>query len=173
MGPSNLDYLPKVFGILAFLLFGVSGAYAVGNLEIVSNGARADGTVVGVSHYYMGRLVPGYANVTLHYPVVEFRTEAGEYIKFVGNTGIPSNSHQPTQWVAGRHEHPVPVLYLPGKPKDARIDKFDDLWTTPLIMLGAGLPCVFLAIVFSIARVRRRERAETARQDWLDRNSVA
>ncbi|WP_322822651.1 DUF3592 domain-containing protein [Chloroflexus sp.] len=66
------------------------------------------------------------------YPIVEFRTQAGEVVRFEGSTGVSENTYRIGQQ--------VDILYDPRSPQDARIDSWFELWLPPLvvILLGGG-----------------------------------
>lgn len=66
------------------------------------------------------------------YPVIEFRTQAGEVVRFEGKTGGSEFAYRIGQQVA--------ILYDPQFPQDARIDSWFELWFPPfaVILLGGG-----------------------------------
>ncbi len=64
-----------------------------------------------------------------HYPVVEFKTNRGETIRFEGL----STSPPPLKGTL------VPVLYSPNDPKNARINTFVDRWLFPSLFTPLGL----------------------------------
>ncbi|PKM42401.1 MAG: hypothetical protein CVV05_18445 [Gammaproteobacteria bacterium HGW-Gammaproteobacteria-1] len=96
------------------------------------NGVRTMGTVVDIS-------VSGITTEKAFYPVVEFKTDTGNKIRFRGTTGTAySPSYQQGQLVK--------VIYSQQEPWNAKIDNFEQLWLGPvsiglfgLIALGAFL----------------------------------
>ncbi len=64
-----------------------------------------------------------------HYPVVEFKTNQGETIRFEGL----STSPPPVKGTV------VPVLYSSADPKNARINTFVDRWLFPSLFTPVGL----------------------------------
>ena len=64
-----------------------------------------------------------------HYPIVEFKTDQGEAIRFEGL----STSPPPKKGTI------VPVLYSPADPKNARINTFVDRWLFLSLFTPLGL----------------------------------
>ena len=75
-------------------------------------------------------------------PEVKFSTEDGKQITFTS-----SFSSRPPGYDVGES---VPVLYLSGKPQEARIKGFGSLWSGCVIL--AGLGAVFSLVGYSILR---------------------
>lgn len=73
-------------------------------------------------------------------PAVKFTTPDGQEVNFTS-----SFSSRPPAYDVGES---VPVLYLPGKPQEARLKGFGSLWLGPTIL--AGLGAVFALIGGSI-----------------------
>jgi hypothetical protein len=63
-------------------------------------------------------------------PVVQFTTADGQAVTFTS-----SFSSRPSAYDVGQT---VPVLYIPGKAHEARIEGFGSLWMGPLILAGLG-----------------------------------
>jgi hypothetical protein len=97
------------------------------------NGARTIGMIVGFSRSGVLRRVAYFT------PIVEFKTDAGNAIRFRGSTGQRSGSpYQESQHVN--------VIYSRQYPWNAQIDNFEQFWLGPvavgffgLIVLGAFL----------------------------------
>ena len=70
-----------------------------------------------------------------HYPVVEFKTNQGETIRFEGQ----STSPPPVKGAI------VPVLYDSSDPKNARINTFVDRWLFPMLFTPLGLVMLLFA----------------------------
>lgn len=94
------------------------------------NGARVVGTVTELS---TDMDIP-----RSHRPIVEFKTDAGQTIRFRGSTGSSSPSY--------RQGQSVRVIYSRQNPWDTQIDNFEQFWLGPvsiglfgLIALGAFL----------------------------------
>ncbi len=87
---------------------------------------KAQGTVVEV---VSRTRTSGGERKTLFYPAVEFRTAAGDVIRFEHNTG----SNPPAYRVGDA----VDVLYNPQTPQDATIDSWD-IWMPSMIVMGIG-----------------------------------
>lgn len=66
---------------------------------------------------------------TSFYPIVEFRTAAGDVIRFESSTGSNPPSH--------RVGETVNIFYNPQTPQDALIDSWD-LWIPSTIVMGVG-----------------------------------
>lgn len=81
-------------------------------VEVVSRTQRSDGE-----------------RKTFFYPTVEFRTAAGDVIRFEHSTG----SNPPAYRVGDA----VDILYNPQTPQDAMIDSWD-IWLPSMIVMGIG-----------------------------------
>nr|WP_322813913.1 DUF3592 domain-containing protein [Chloroflexus sp.] len=66
------------------------------------------------------------------YPIVEFRTQTGEFIRFERSTGVSENTYRVGQQ--------VDILHDPQFPQDARIDSWFELRLPSLvvILIGSG-----------------------------------
>ncbi len=64
-----------------------------------------------------------------HYPIIEFKTNQGETIRFEGLPTSPS----PVKGTV------VPVLYDPSDPNNARVNTFVDRWLFPSLFTPLGL----------------------------------
>ncbi len=65
------------------------------------------------------------------YGAIEFRTEAGQTVRFSGRVGTPFEGRK-----VGRE---VDVLYDPASPEEAVVRSFVELWFPALIMITAGV----------------------------------
>ena len=89
--------------------------------QFVRTASRAPGTVIELKH-------PGGSSS--YYPVVRYRTAAGEEITFRSSVG----SHPPSYAVG----ETVEVLYRESDPNEARIRSFFALWGAPAIVASIG-----------------------------------
>ncbi len=78
---------------------------------------------------------------TFYYPVVEFRTESNEKVRFTGGAG---NSGGP-QIATGST---VDVVYDPADPSQARINSFVQYWLGPAGMAAMGLMVMAMGFFF-------------------------
>lgn len=105
-------------------------AWGFSRWKLRRNGTRTMGTVVLIS-------TSGMTTDKAYYPVVEFKTDTGDKIKFRGSTGMAySPAYQQGQLVK--------VIYSRQDPWNAKIDNFEQFWLGPvsiglfgLIALGA------------------------------------
>jgi len=114
-----------ILGLVAYLMAGVSLLlFRAGRLAL--RGERATGRVVA--------MMPVHIRRTSLYPIVSFKTAAGEERRFtsqMAGAGAPDMGDT------------VPVLYDPVRPAEAVVDSFGALWGPPL----AGLAGVLLLAV--------------------------
>jgi len=74
-----------------------------------------------------------WANVTRHYPFVEFRTAREQVAQFQADDG------------SLRVGDSVRLVYDPANPRNARLDKWGNRWAGPLAFWGAGLVILVMA----------------------------
>lgn len=116
--------------MLGLACMGGSAVWGLKRWKLRGNGVRTVGTVTELS---TDMDIP-----RSHRPVVEFKTDAGQTIRFRGSTGSSSPSY--------RQGQSVRVIYSRQNPWDAQIDEFEQFWLGPvsiglfgLIALGAFL----------------------------------
>jgi hypothetical protein len=142
-----------IIAIVFSIIGAVSGLVAVtmswSQLNFLSNVVRVEGEVV--------RNVKRGGNKSGAHPVVRFETENGEPLEFEGPIG-----NSPPQFVVGEK---VWVLHPPGRPEDAKIDNWLQLWFGP--MLSGFFVLVFggLGIGFLVPSLTQRHRAAWAREE--------
>jgi hypothetical protein len=107
------------------VVFGL--ALGLGSLRHVLHGERADGEVVE-----MRREGVAFA------PIVRFGLPGGGAQEF---KGVASNA--PDLSVGGK----VAILYMPQNPRDIRINTFDRLWFSPIIVTLLGTSCLLIGTV--------------------------
>jgi len=117
-----------ILGLDAYLLAGVSLlVFRAGRLTL--RGERATGQVVG--------MMPVHIRRTSLYPIVSFKTVAGEERRFtsqMAGAGAPEMGDV------------VPVRYDPSRPAEAVIDSFGALW-------GPSLASLFGVLLFAVPGV--------------------
>jgi len=96
---------------------------------------HAQGTVVEQ------REKKGTKFTTYYYPVVEFRTENGEKVQFVGGAGNSGGPQIPTGST-------VDVIYDPTDPSEAPIKSFVQYWLGPAGLAAMGLMIMTMGIFF-------------------------
>jgi hypothetical protein len=135
----RVPWLGLIFGSVGLVLL-VIGVFLGGNtISFIGNSAVATGTVVDSElRTSCSRSSRDHTETcsTVEHPVVVFTTTAGEEIRFTSSTGSSPPMH--------RVGDQVQVRYPPGRPRDAAIDGFVELWLGALITSGLGL--VFGAI---------------------------
>jgi len=111
--------------------------------QIIRYGIEADGLVVDQQKQVSSRTKPrsgSYSRtVTSYYPVVEFTTEEGEKVRFVGSSGGVGKPLIET----GAE---IKVVYIPSDPVSAVVSSFSQVWLGPLVISVAGI--IFLAMAF-------------------------
>ncbi len=144
-GASLIAYLFTGIGTVSAVVAIVFGAM---QLQFLDNVVRAEGQVV--------RNVSRGGNKSGYHPVVRFEAE-GETIEFEAPIG-----NRPAQFHVGEA---LGVLYPPGKPQQAKIDNWIQLWFAP--MFGGFFTLVFggLGVRFLIPTLRQRLNARWAREN--------
>ncbi|MGQ9483338.1 DUF3592 domain-containing protein [Chloroflexus sp.] len=109
--------LLKTGALLIGLFFAIIGAVVIfagwlwqhSTCERLSTMISGTGTVVELLKVQR----PG--ETANFYPIVEFRTQTGEFIRFEGSTGVSENTYRVGQQ--------VDILYDPQFPQDARLTR--------------------------------------------------
>ncbi|QQR69685.1 MAG: DUF3592 domain-containing protein [Alphaproteobacteria bacterium] len=128
-------------GMIAGLVFmGVAGWMGWQSFEFVASSTSAEGEVVKIQESVSSR--------RRYRPVVEFTTEDGRTIRFVGSGSVPAMYEK---------GETVSVLYNPDHPEGAKIDSLLDLWGGPLV-LGFFGSIPFLALLNTRAADNRRRQ---------------
>ena len=96
---------------------------------------HAQGTVVEQ------REKTGSKFTTYYYPVVEFKTESGEKVQFVGGAGSSGGPMIPTGST-------VDVVYDPAAPSQAQIQSFVQYWLGPVGLAAMGLVIMAMGFFF-------------------------
>lgn len=109
----------------AMLLFGWQ--WRTHTQEYVAASVHTSGTVIEVVSQTRTR---GGEHRPLFYPVVEFKTPAGEVVRFQDRTGSNPPAH--------RVGETVEVLYDPARPEAATIASWTNLWLPSTVLLAAG-----------------------------------
>ena len=78
----------------------------------------------------------------LHRPVVRFKTQSGQTIKF-----SPSLALRPPPYQVG---DPVKVLYHPDQPQQAQINRFVYLWFNVIMLLFFGFFMLGMGLLIAI-----------------------
>jgi hypothetical protein len=77
----------------------------------------------------------------MNYPVVEFETEGGRFVKFESKAG--------TNWKAYSAGQAVQVLYDPDDPEKAVVHSFLSVWLGPVLCWFMAGGCCFLGAVLA------------------------
>lgn len=128
--------LPLTVGLTCTIC---GAAWGLKRWRLRRNGARAMGVVVGLSR--SGVVQPSLT------PIVEFKTDAGDAVRFRGSTGQRGSS----PYQQGQH---VQVVYSRQNPWNAQIDNFEQFWLGPV---GVGLFGVIVLGVVVFGKVPTRE----------------
>jgi hypothetical protein len=126
---------PFPWALLGFALIfaAVAAALALSTRRFVATAVHADGVVVAILHEqeFEGATI----GTEVGFPVVRFETTHGprELKSTIGS--------DPPAFAVGER---VVVLYPPGKPKEARLGTFWQLYLVPVVF--AGLAGVFAAV---------------------------
>jgi hypothetical protein len=144
-----------IVGILAvslFVLIGfgmLAGAYSlhVGKKDFVRHAVRTTGTVVGFDTLKTGMFQRDQRESRV--PVIRFETRNGEQVRFTVDAYAA--------WADYRTGDTVTVLYEKGKPSNADIQQFYELWFFQLLMALIGI-CFVAIPPYTIARHIRQRR---------------
>jgi hypothetical protein len=127
---------------LAFLLGGALSGYIAGREALHSwvltrEGLRTEAEVVDYPHVRWASGPRGSGNAVR----LKFTAADGTETQFVTRPRVPRGTH--------------PIYYMPGNPRDAKVDSFQSLWLW--VALGSGMGLVLLVLGGSIlARSRQR-----------------
>lgn len=129
-------------GLGACLLAGAVFAWSVASEARAAATESATGTVIGLVESRTRKIgdPPSYA------PVVRFEAE-GESREIQG-----SIYSKPASYRVG---DPVRVVYPPGKPGDAYIDSWSEVWLVPLILGGLAGAFLLVGVGLGFGRARR------------------
>jgi hypothetical protein len=149
-----------VYGFIgAFGLVGVAGLVlatqqVLESASFLHSAMHVPGTITELrpvrnTRHYAGTVIP------------VFRFSTGDGLNYQGTSAIPVRAS------AYRVNDRVQILYLPGRPDTARLDRFGVLWTSSLVfgIVGAAFTGVFGLALFGIWRTRRRPPPERATPD--------
>jgi hypothetical protein len=118
---------------LALIIGGVF--WGIRRYSLLRRGLRAEGTVVE-------QLVKDSAEQsTFYYPIVEFKTQGGETVRFRGGAGNAGGPQIQTGTT-------VDILYDPSKPSEAQINSFVQYWLGPLGVTVMGLFIIGMGLFF-------------------------
>ena len=120
-----LNWIGGIFFAFGMVFAGIGAWTYISDLDLVENGARAQGTVVGMDRRYDSDSGSTYR------PIVEYRDEGGTQHRFVSSVGS-----SPPAFDRGEQ---VEVIYDPWSPEDAIIDSFTTRYLLPLAFGGFGL----------------------------------
>jgi hypothetical protein len=127
---SKLRSAGRIFIVLGVGVFAFAYWQARGLLEL-GHGVRTSGIVMALSEGS-----PGRSGDTFLFPVVQYTGQGGSVVRFHDRTGA-----RPSPFKVG---DAVPVMYLPGKPTTAAIDRglsnWEPLaWLTAMGMIMTGM----------------------------------
>lgn len=128
-------------GFGACLLAGAAFAYSSSSRSYASATESATGTVTGLIEGRNRKIgePPSFA------PVVRFE---------VGGESREIQSSIYTRPSSYRVGDPVRIIYPPGKPEEARIDSWTEVWLVPLILGGVGSGFAFVGAVLAYANAK-------------------
>lgn len=161
---------------IALAVFGSLGAVAlVGGLywafkryEIVKNGIMVQGKVVDQEENVSSGPTSRHTNYSRshisYYPVVEFKTEAGERVRFTGSTGGGREAIMETGTI-------VNVIYLPRDPSAAVIVEFKQAWLGPAVLSVVGLVLLLMASG-TFVLMGKSDKTFEAMQDMMHRDAL-
>lgn len=143
----------KVFRILGIVFFSI-GIVLLAVAFLIYNGTAsfrrealsAPGTVIDLTLERSS--TSSGSSSSSYYPIVEFRTEGGETIRFRGSTGSNPPSFRKGQQVT--------IRYRPGEPYTAKIDTFGQMWLGVIITGSIGVPFFILGFIFLLIPARRK-----------------
>lgn len=118
-----LGLVPAFFGV----------RYALESLELLRGAETARGTVVGYTQ--QASRLSGTTQVDKH-PVFRFTDASGREHEVTDPVGTGGE-----RYARGAA---VEVIYPPGRPEEARIRSFLNLWLKPLLFLAAAAPLLLL-----------------------------
>jgi hypothetical protein len=138
--------MERLFIFLFGLTLTICGAvWGLKRWRLRRNGVRTVGVVVGLSRSGVVR-----PSIT---PIVEFKTDAGNVIRFHGSTGQRGNS----PYQQGQQ---VNVIYSRQYPWNAQIANFEQFWLGPVSIGFFGL--IVLGVLLSGVKFRSLEGASGA-----------
>ncbi len=145
--------MPKPLRIIIPVFVAVGVAMLMGCAFLVVNTRHLEQTATRVS----GQVVGLDSTGRTYHPVVEFRTPAGQRIRFTSSAGSNPPAFHPGETVT--------VLYESGKPWAAHILCFTDLWLGPVVLgvLGTVFTAIPVGILLTQAQIRKRDA-------WLKQN---
>lgn len=144
-----IKYLFLLVGGL--LLLGAVASYQSAN-RFLEEAVSATGVVVALEEQR------GDGTVSYH-PVVVFLDESKKTVRFTSSVGSSPAAY--------RKAEQVPVLYLPGQPEDARIDRFFEHWGASLIMSILGAPFFLIGLSIVLFGMRKKRK-----QDYLQKHGM-
>lgn len=145
---TTLSILKWVFSILGFGMLALAVAIYQSDSEFVANAKSAVGVVTGFeTHTSDGKVY--------YQPVIQFTAE-GEEHRFVSSVGSGAKAFQKGE--------SVNLLYTPGAPEEAKIDRFFHLWGGALIVAIFGVFFFSIgALMFLVGILKRRKKAALMR----------
>jgi hypothetical protein len=152
-----------VFTIFAIVGFGLlaGGVYSVWHTrQFLQTAVSAPGVVVENiwKEERVSSTNPSSRGVSwAYFPRIRFRTESGQEINFVSNTGASQPSYHVNEQVT--------ILYDPQQPYNASTSSFASLWLGSIIFLGMGVMFTSPGIGFIVwTRLNNRKNL------WLHQN---
>jgi len=149
-----ISFVKYTFALIGLgMLIGAFFAYRHTH-DFLAEAISAQGTVVDMTESH-SRDSSGHSS-TYYYPVIEFKDQRGETIRFTSSSG--SN---PPSYSRGES---ADILYVPSRPQDASINGFFSLWGAAVILGGIG--AIFfltggLIILFTLLKRRQDEALRT------------
>jgi len=141
----------KIIGITFFsiglVLLIVAGVIYSSTSSFRREALTAPGTVIELSLERSSS--SGGGTSSSYYPIVEYRTEEGETIRFRSSTGSNPPSFREGQQVT--------VRYRAETPYKAKIDTFGQMWLGVIIIGSIGVPFFILGTIFLLIPARRKK----------------
>ena len=142
-----------IFALIGAVQIIIGGFIMYLDLSFSQSAVKTQGTVVEIVER------TGSKTGKQYYPVIEFRCDMGQRYTFEGD-GVSSQSEYQT----GK---PVPVLYDPKDPNDAKLEGGHELILMGSIFGGIGLVFGTIGAIFLIIHFRRAKDIE-----WLKQNGM-
>jgi len=124
--------LPGVLVMVGLLLV-ANGVESLSKTQtILTESTRIPGTVVDFVEESFNISVRGSTDKIIYYPVIEFVDSEGTSRRIKSQFGI--------YWRLYERGETLEVLFNPRNPDTTKINSFQDVWLTPIVLLIIGLP---------------------------------
>ena len=137
----------SIFLTMGVILIAVTGILVVDQTRFLTQAHHTSGTVTSID---TETKTSRSGIQSVYYPIVEFDTDDGQHVRFVGSTG--SN---PSSFNEG---DAVDIVYNPVQPNDAKINSFTQLWFGPMVsgLIGGLFFLLFGTLLLTFNRKQKR-----------------